>query len=127
MKRLFLTAMLLGLLTGICVAQRGRTAPMPMNRGMTQMGHWGQTESMGPTARTGQPSIVRPNAVPMAPVASRPVTSTMPPTAGVSQPNVGGTLPNAGPGASSVGNTGRSVAPPDAAVGPNVSHRTLQK
>ncbi len=107
MKNIVLTAMLLGLLTGVSFAQRGRM-PMSTNRGMTQIGPNVNPRTVGET-----PQLVRPNAVPMDPVSKRPTPST------TTAPSVSGTT------TPTVGNNGR-VAPPDVHVGPNVGDRKLQ-
>ena len=108
MKKIVLTATLLGLLTGISFAQRGR-APMSTNRGMTQMEVPSRSQIPG--------QVVRPNAVQTGPVANRPNGSTASTTTTKQ--------PTAGTPASTVGNDGR-VAPPDVHVGPNVGDRKLQ-
>ena len=118
MKNIILTALLLGLLTSVSFAQRGG-APMGGNRSMTQMGPISHTNPIGSTPQIVRPNAiqtpgtVRPNAVQMPPVVNRPVASSPTSTAGGST--------------TTVGNDQHTVAPPDAAVGPNVSHRTLQK
>lgn len=106
MKSIVLTAMLLGLLAGVSFAQRGQ-APMSTNRGMTQMEI--------PSHSQMPAQVVRPNAVPMAPVANRPTASTPSTTQ----------QPASGTATSTVGNDSR-VAPPDVHVGPNVGDRKLQ-
>ena len=110
MKRLIMTMMTLALLTSLCAAQRGQ-APMSTNRGMTQVGR-GDLAPFGTTSRVGQPNIVRPNAVPMAPVPNRPATATVPGT-GTSHSAAGvTTMPNTAVKPNAVGNP-QSV-PPDA-------------
>lgn len=94
MKRLILTMMLLALMTSLCAAQRGQ-APMSTNRGMTQIGR-GDAAPFGATSRAGQPNIVRPNAVPMAPTPSHPPTATtVPGTATTQSPAGVTTVPSA--------------------------------
>ncbi len=114
MKNIILTAMLLGLLTGVGFAQRGR-APMGGNRGMTQANPIGGPRYM--------PNAIQPDARQMPPVAHGTVRLPSTTTAGTTA----GRTSSTGITQSTVGIDHRSVAPPDAAVGPNVSHRSLQK
>jgi hypothetical protein len=116
MKNIILTAMLLALFTSASFAQRG-AAGIGGGRGITQVGP--SAHPMGPMAPTGRPNavgtmpptIVRPDAVPMAPSASRTNAS------GGVQPNAGGARPNAV-------DTQR-VAPPDAVGNPNAGGRVV--
>jgi hypothetical protein len=67
MKNIILTAMLLGLLTGVSFAQRGRV-PMGASRGMNQMGSYTHTNPIGGTPRY-MPNAIQPDARQMPPIA----------------------------------------------------------
>jgi hypothetical protein len=110
MKNIFLTIMLVGLLSGAGLAQRGRS---PMARGVpaTQVGPTAQL----PNHTRATAPLAQPNAVQMSPVAARPGA------AAASKPDAVGTSNT------SVGKGNHKVAAPDAAVGPDVSQRTLQR
>ncbi len=114
MKQLILTIAVLGLLTGVSFAQRGR---------MAMGGNPGMTHQMGPISHSNigtpryMPNAIQPSARQMPPIVHRTAESP-----------VGGTTGavTSGNPATTVGNSQRTVAPPDAAVGPNVSQRKLQ-
>ena len=114
MKQIILAIALLGLLTGVSFAQRGR---------MAMGGNPGITHQMGPVSHGNlgtpqyMPNAIQPSARQMPPIVHRTAES---PAGGIT-----GTT-NSG-AASTIGNGQRTVAPPDAAVGPNVGGRRLQK
>jgi hypothetical protein len=110
MKNIILTVLLLGLLTSVSFAQRGG-APMGGNRSMTQTGPISHTSPIAGTPRY-MPNAIQPDARQMPPIV---------------RGNASPSSPTAGSSKTTVGNDQHTVAPPDAAVGPNVSHRTLQK
>ncbi len=120
MKNIILTAMLLGLLTSVALAQRGR-APMGTNRGMTQVAPISHTNPIGPT-----PQIVRPNAI-QTPGTVRPNAVQMPPVTTSPKANPTTTSPTTGT-ASAVG-TSKSVPDaiqPDARQMPPIPHSSAQ-
>ena len=67
MKNILLTAMLLGLLTGASLAQRGR-APVGANRGMTSVGPVSHSNPIPGTPRY-MPNAIQPDVSQMPPIA----------------------------------------------------------
>ena len=108
MKHIIFTIALLGLLTGVSFAQRGRM-DTGAGRGVGQMGSISHTNPGTP--RYG-PTAIQPAGRQMPPIVGRTAKSPSSPATGSTN--------------STVGNDQRKVAPPDAAVGPNVSDRKLQ-
>lgn len=112
MKRIVFAIAVLGLLTSVSYAQRGRMATGG-NRGMTQMGPISHPNG------SYMPNAIQPSARQMPPIVHG--TANLP-----SSPTAGRTTSANGNTQSTVGNNQRKVAPPDAAVGPDVGHRKLQ-
>ena len=113
MKKLIFGSLLLGLLTGVCFAQRG---------GARSMGSMGPNVRMAPNARIGPDMNPLPNARHVGPNVGTPVSNVgVGPHASTVGPNVGpsNNTKTVGPNASTVGPNAKTVGPDAAGVGAN--------